>query len=334
MTKSLGTAILAALVSCTAFAADHHPLVGTWAPSEPELPGCVSTIEFRDDGSVIMADGDHRARYSGGPLAPLDRGGVVHVQGTLVEDNGKAGCFPDHPAIGAKSESIVHMTHGGDEFIVCAPQQADMCLPPMRRRAGGVPRPARVPQIELADALAVAIENAMPSAASGYELLPGNPGPAGFVSGPKSEQVDCEEQGGWRVQFETPDRAAIFGNRCADGARVAGMTDAAFADPQLKTMMAEMATNGQPVAGFAMARETLANGVALAYFPVIAVGHGIIPVWTVTLVDKARSRAIVVQATTMACDPKGASAKLRICTDPQAVLTDIGRTLASSLAAR
>jgi hypothetical protein len=81
---------------------------------------------------------------------------------------------------------------------------------------------------------------------------------------------------------------------------------------------------------FAEGGARLADGSTLTYFPVIATGHGVIVLWTATVVDSRKSSAVVVQATTSPnCQPSPRADSPRLCTDTKGTMIAVARALAA-----
>ena len=320
--------VLAVAAAAPACAAQPHPVTGTWHMFIESPVRCEMNYEFRADGSMTESDGDHRSLYRSAPFGPIDRLGFVRWKATVVEDNGKAGCTQGPPpAVGKTFDTWLRPMRRGVDLAICSEERADTCSFSIRRTDTS-PSPPRVPELEFEDDLEWAIHRALPT--PDLTLMPADRGPVAFATADKPAVVDCERRGAWKLVRAGVTLGAIFGSRCADGARVAGLVDGVFADARLKSMLAEVAKNARPVGGLATSRETLADGSTLSYFPVLLVGHGIVPVWSATLVDKSRKTALAVQADTAGCPEKGPVASLAFCADPQAVLTRVAKALAAT----
>jgi hypothetical protein len=138
--------------------------------------------------------------------------------------------------------------------------------------------------------------------------------------------LDCEQTGSWSV-YSGDLLGSVSGARCANATRVAQLADGALADPSLAKLVARGAAN---LPALALTREKLDDGSTLSYFQVLAIGHGVVVLWTATLIDKANTSAIVVQATTsQGCPEVPQPSTPRLCRDPKGLVIEVAKTLAA-----
>ena len=147
-----------------------------------------------------------------------------------------------------------------------------------------------------------------------------------FVVADEPTTLECEQAGSWSV-YSGNLLGSVSGARCANAGRVAQFADGALADPSLAKLVARGAAT---LPALALTREKLDDGSTLSYFPVLAIGHGVVVLWTATLIDKANTSAIVVQATTsQACPEVPQASTPRLCRDPKGLVIEVAKALAA-----
>jgi|GEM_PF-5688350 len=178
----------------------------------------------------------------------------------------------------------------------------------------------------LAGSLGEVLESRAGASSSRADLMAQEAAPPLFVTSGKPVTVDCEERATWNV-MSVGLVGSVSAARCADAARMAQATEDALSDPQL---MAQVARGAAELPALALVRETLSDGSTLAYFPVIAVDHGIVVLWTATMVDRTRSHALVVHATTLGCPESKRADTPRLRTETKGTVLAVARTLAAA----
>lgn len=110
------------------------------------------------------------------------------------------------------------------------------------------------------------------------------------------EQVPCERIAAFTFIGYANELGGISVALCRNGARVRQL--AAKSRVNIAAMLKELAVDGANArkAGWNYELETLGNGAEFHYFPVIAIGHGILTAYTGVLYERKTGRAVVVQA--------------------------------------
>ena len=307
------------------------PLTGQWMDPDPVDANCRVSIEFHEDGSLAMSDG-HQTRLFDGRLAPIDGQGFYVWNGRLRGETGSSPCASAPDGEAAKAPMAIHarLVQGGERLALCQSESIETCQFMLARSPGAPARQARPADLGLAGPLGTALESLAGANGRPAALMAQDAGPPVFMVGNELTPVACEERAAWGVVAGGGVPGGVAAARCADAARVSQLTEAQFADPGLATRVAR-ASAEQPA--LALVRETLPDGSTLSYFPVIAVGHGVIALWTATVVDSRKSSALVVQATTSpACQAPRRADSPRLCTDTQATVIAVARALAAATA--
>jgi hypothetical protein len=112
------------------------------------------------------------------------------------------------------------------------------------------------------------------------------------------EQVPCERLAGFGFLGYATELGKLTAAACKNGARVRELSTKARA--RLPLMMAGLPIKDEDArkAGWYYAQETLGDGAEFHYFPLIAVGHGVLGVYSGVLYDKKTGGAVVIQAET------------------------------------
>ncbi len=307
-------------------AADSHPLVGKWIDVESTKSECQTSFEFRDGGELVMSDNQGSKTYDG-TLSAIDAAGYYAWSGRFRAAGGKQKCLGDEPMKDAPMQLYARLVHAGAQLTLCEAESAETCHLYLGRSPD---RPARatVPSdLGLAEPLRTAIENASTGPGVVVALAAADASKPLFVEAGQSATLQCEELGAWSI-FSGSLLGSVTGARCGNATRATQLAEEALADPKLAALMERGAAQ---LPGMALTRQTLEDGSTLSYFPVMAMGHGVVVLWTATLVNKAKSTAVVIQATTtQACPEVPLADTPRLCRDPKGFAIDVAKALAAS----
>ena len=309
-------------------AAAASPLTGKWVDPAPVDPNCSLSIEFHEDGSLALGDG-HSTRLFDGKIAPIDSQGFYKWDGRLRGKAGTSQCpsGPDAGAAKAQEPIYVRFAEGGERLALCQSPAVETCQLMLARSPGSAARPMRPADLGLAGPLGTALESLAGANGSPATLMAQDAGPPVFITASGLTPVACEERAAWGVVAGGGIVGGVAAARCADGARVSQLTESRYSDPVL---VAQVARGSAAQPALALVRETLPDGSTLTYFPVIATGHGVIVLWTATVVDSRKSSAVVVQATTSPnCQPSQRADSPRLCTDTKGTVIAVARALAA-----
>jgi hypothetical protein len=322
-----------ALVGCTKAAdaaapiagSEAHPLAGKWIDVRG-FPGCTPDFEFRADGSLVMSDG-HGTQSFDGALGAIDAQGYYAWSGRFHAASGTPQCLLIESGAAGPIHLYGRLMKGGERLAICLSESAEDCHFYLGRSPDQPGRTVRPEELGLAEALRVAIERAAGAPGAKIALELADASTPLFVVADQPVTVSCEQAGAWSA-YDGGLLGGISGARCANAARVSELAEGTLADAKL----AELVKRGAPQApGLALSRETLADGSTLSYFPVLATGHGIIVLFTATLVHPAKTSAIVVQATTtQACPQTPRADTPRLCSDPKGFVIEVAKALAAS----
>lgn len=137
--------------------------------------------------------------------------------------------------------------------------------------------------------------------------------------------VRCERTAGFDFIASANSAGGILVGICAKEAQHVRAL-AVAAKPALERLLTQAGIMQNPV--WTYAKTTAADGAEEYFFPVLAVGHGILGPQTVVRVPRGARRAIVVQADTMhLCESFGLKTHTPLCIDTRQALTDIARRL-------
>ena len=307
-------------------AAESHPLAGKWIDVESTTSECRTSFEFHDDGELVVSDSQGSRTYDG-TLSAIDAVGYYTWSGRFRAARGKQTCLGDESVKDAPMQLYARLVHAGAQLTLCEAESAETCHLYLGRSPD---RPARatVPSdLGLAEPLGTAIEHASTAPGAVVALASADASTPLFIEAGQPTTLQCEQLGAWSI-FSGSLLGSVTGARCGNATRATQLAEEALADPTLAAMMGRGAAQ---LPGMALTRETLEDGSTLSYFPVMAMGHGVVVLWTATLVDKAKSTAVVIQATTtQACPEVPLADTPRLCRDPKGLVIDVAKAIAAS----
>ena len=289
-------------------APDSHPLVGRWIATGDANPDCPVSFEFRDDGALVMSDGQASRNYDG-TLSAIDAMGYYAWSGRFRAASGTPKCLGDDPEKGSPMQLHARFLQAGAQLALCESESIETCHMVLGRSPDHPARAARLDDLGLAEPLGAAIERASGAADATTALAEADASPPMFFVAGKPATLPCEQSGAWSI-FDGSLVGTVAGSRCANAGRAALLAEQSLAEPQA-----------------AAERQTLPDGSTLSYFPVVLIGHGPVALWTAVVVDKAKSSAIVVQAQTSPACPAPAAGP-RLCRDPKGLVIDVAKALA------
>jgi hypothetical protein len=113
----------------------HHPLLGIWKLSLPEI-GCLETYRFRGDGtSLVTSAGEISESEFRIPAEPSSKG-FYKLEDRIVKDNGKKDCVGQITKVGTKATNFLRFHPSGALFLMCADETMDSCIGPFERVSG------------------------------------------------------------------------------------------------------------------------------------------------------------------------------------------------------
>ena len=305
---------------------DSHPLVGKWIDVENTDSECQPSFEFRDDGALVMSD-IHGSKTYDGTLSTIDAVGYYTWSGRFRAAGGKQKCLGDESVKDAPMQLYARLVHAGAHLTLCESESIETCHVYLGRSPDRPARATRPGDLGLAEPLGTAIEHASAAPGAVVSLAAADASTPLFIVAGQPATLQCEQLGAWSI-FTGSLLGTVTGARCANATHATQLAEEALADPELAALVGRGAAQ---LPGMALARETLEDGSTLSYFPVLAMGHGVVVLWTATLVDKAKSSAVVIQATTtQACPEVPRADTPRLCRDPKGFVIDVARALAAS----
>jgi hypothetical protein len=181
-------------------------------------------------------------------------------------------------------------------ILLCA-----FCLPVAAQQAYQDPRmPQTQEERQFYSAVSKAIYQVIPQEKERFVLTLGDradpifpgEGTNGF------EQVPCEKRAAFRPVGFANDLGGFTAAACKNGARVRELSAKSRARlaAMLKSLPIVKDEDARKI-GWYYELETLSDGSELHYFPVLAIGHGVVAVYTAALYDKKSGTAVIVQAT-------------------------------------
>jgi hypothetical protein len=148
------------------------------------------------------------------------------------------------------------------------------------------------------------------------------------------QEVKCERIAGFGFIALANDAGGILVGVCTrEAQRVRAL--AVAAQPALESLLVRLSQTGTTLdraalekIGWTYVKNTGADGAEEHFFPVLAIGHGILGPQTLVRVPRGARRAIVVQADTMhLCENFGLKTETPLCIDTRQALADIARRL-------
>jgi hypothetical protein len=141
--------------------------------------------------------------------------------------------------------------------------------------------------------------------------------------------VKCERTAGFGFIALANSAGAILVGVCTrEAQRVRAL--AVAAQPALETLVARLSLDPSALQkiDWTYVKNTGIDGAEEHFFPVLAIGHGILGPQTLVRVPRGARRAIVVQADTMhLCENFGLKTETPLCIDTRQALADIARRL-------
>jgi hypothetical protein len=145
-------------------------------------------------------------------------------------------------------------------------------------------------------------------------------------------QVECERLAAYRILGYGNDQGSLAVAACNDQPRLRDLAIKARGrvDAALESFLAPEQLRAVPGMGWHYAREVSSDGSESYYFPVIAVGHGVLSDFTAIYLDKALRRAVVVQVSPepMCGSSRPLYAESPLCTDLEATLKRLAKAIA------
>ena len=147
------------------------------------------------------------------------------------------------------------------------------------------------------------------------------------------EQVPCEKLAAFQIIGYGNQLGQITAAACRNGARVRELSEKSRAVLAAKLKSLSVDEKSARAIGWYYVHETMSDGSDFYYFPVLAVAHGVLTVYTGALYDKTTGGAIVVQvAPYPMCESFREHFKdTPMCVDVRGALTQIVRTLRSAM---
>jgi hypothetical protein len=173
--------------------------------------------------------------------------------------------------------------------LVCAVSAAQSQLPNM---------PQTPEEKQFYSVVSRAVTQVMPLEKGRFALTLGDRGNPSFPGEGRNnfEQVPCERLAAFGFLGYATELGKLTAAACKNGARVRELS--AKARARLPLMMAGLPIKDEDARklGWYYAQETLSDGAEFYYFPLIAVGHGVLGIYSGVLYDKKTGGAVVIQA--------------------------------------
>jgi hypothetical protein len=110
----------------------HHPLLGIWKLSLPEI-GCLETYRFRGDGTSLVTSAEEISESEFKIPAQPSSKGFYKLEDRIVKDNGKKDCVGQITKVGTKATNFLRFHPSGALFLMCADETMDSCIGPFER---------------------------------------------------------------------------------------------------------------------------------------------------------------------------------------------------------
>jgi hypothetical protein len=129
--------IVANQVACAAPAepSQHHPLLGIWKLTLPEI-GCSETYRFRGDGTSLVTSAQEISESEFRVPSEPSAKGFYRLEDRIVKDNGKKDCVGQITKVGTHATNFLRFHPSGALFLMCADETMDTCIGPFERVAG------------------------------------------------------------------------------------------------------------------------------------------------------------------------------------------------------
>jgi hypothetical protein len=124
-------------VACAAPAepSQHHPLLGIWKLTLPEI-GCSETYRFRGDGTSLVTSAQEISESEFRIPAQPSAKGFYKLEDRIVKDNGKKDCVGQITKVGTRATNFLRFHPSGALFLMCADETMDACIGPFERVSG------------------------------------------------------------------------------------------------------------------------------------------------------------------------------------------------------
>jgi hypothetical protein len=111
-------------------------------------------------------------------------------------------------------------------------------------------------------------------------------------------QVDCEKLASYEIYGDASQLGQISVAVCNDGIRVRSLAERA--PGSLSAVLKQLPVNAADARkmGWYYSHNILVDGSTFYYFPVIAMGHGVLAAYTAALISKSSRRSVVIQIST------------------------------------
>ncbi|MES2414531.1 MAG: hypothetical protein V4614_12060 [Pseudomonadota bacterium] len=126
MTLALGTGV--------AYAADAHPLAGSWS-WKPFGSQCVETFEYRLNNTLQGTSGESLSEWNYTVTPQASEKGFYKVVETSMRHNGRKDCSGDTvDSSGTVNERFIQFSPARDMMLVCRQESLTACFGPLRRK--------------------------------------------------------------------------------------------------------------------------------------------------------------------------------------------------------
>jgi hypothetical protein len=113
----------------------HHPLLGIWKLTLPEI-GCSETYRFRGDGTSLVTSAQEISESEFRIPAQPSEKGFYKLEDRIVKDNGKKDCVGQITKVGTRATNFLRFHPSGALFLMCADETMDACIGPFERVSG------------------------------------------------------------------------------------------------------------------------------------------------------------------------------------------------------
>ena len=131
----LSSALISMPSGAQAASPAHHPIVGIWTLSLPDL-GCSETYRFRADGTTLVTSAEEVSESEYRIPAKPSARGFYRLEDRVVKDNGKKDCAGAIMKPGTRATNYIRFHPSGALFLMCADETMETCIGPFERVRG------------------------------------------------------------------------------------------------------------------------------------------------------------------------------------------------------
>ncbi|VXC78284.1 Putative membrane protein [Massilia sp. 9I] len=130
-----GALLMSPLTGAQVAPPDHHPIVGIWKLSLPDL-GCSETYRFRPDGTTLVTSAQEISESEYRIPAKPSARGYYRLEDRITKDNGKKDCAGAIMKPGTTATNFIRFHPSNAIFLMCADESMETCIGPFERVQG------------------------------------------------------------------------------------------------------------------------------------------------------------------------------------------------------